>query len=71
LGDRRPALADGNQRSNLAFYPLSRKDAESIVRWHYEDEYSVYDRPVDQRASGVENMLDSKNRFFGVYRDAE
>jgi len=56
---------------SLSFHALSQDDAKSIVQWHYDGPYSVYDTKVDQREVVSDDMLDSKKGFFGVYRDDE
>src|SRR3954467_9293876 len=65
-----PGAAGFNQMT-FSFDALSRSDAETMACWQYEGEYSTYDIAVNQRALITEYMLDSKNRFFGVYRNGE
>jgi RimJ/RimL family protein N-acetyltransferase len=56
---------------NLTVRQLSHPDAESIVLWKYEGEYSVYNADHSQLTLSTDYILDPKNGFFGVYHDAE
>src|SRR4029434_799283 len=56
---------------HLIMRPLSRHDAESMALWKYEGKYSIYNTDPEQLTLSIDYILDTKNGFFGVYRDTE
>jgi [ribosomal protein S18]-alanine N-acetyltransferase len=56
---------------DLEFGALSLSEAESIARWRYSGDWSVYDTPADQFESSAAYMADPRNGFFGVHQRGE
>ncbi|MTI68337.1 MAG: GNAT family N-acetyltransferase [Firmicutes bacterium] len=54
------------------FKSMNKEDANKIVNWHYEGDYSFYDMESDPE--DLEEFLKPKNwkdRYFSVYREQE
>lgn len=52
---------------SLTFRPLNENSARTILDWHYETPYDIYNLVSPDPESTVQYLLDPQNSFYGIY----
>lgn len=55
------------QRRTLRFYHMTEKNARSIIAWHYEAPYDVYNLTVAPGEDSVQEYLLPENAYYSIH----